>query len=45
MDNPREAALSKAAESIGGKLEAFYIFPMGGEFDGMAIQQLPSDWP
>jgi uncharacterized protein with GYD domain len=45
MDNPqdRAAALSKAAESMGGKLESFYFFPMGGEFDGLAIQQAPSD--
>jgi uncharacterized protein with GYD domain len=45
LDNPqdRTAALSKAAESVGAKVEAFYIFPMGGEFDGMAIEQVPSD--
>jgi uncharacterized protein with GYD domain len=44
-DNPqdRAAALSKAAQAIGAKVEAWYVFPMGGEFDGMAIQQVPSD--
>jgi uncharacterized protein with GYD domain len=45
IDNPqdRAAALSKAAEASGGKLEALYFFPMGGEFDGLIISQAPSD--
>jgi uncharacterized protein with GYD domain len=44
-DNPqdRAAAASKLAEAFGGKVEACYFFPMGGEFDGMIIQQAPSD--
>jgi uncharacterized protein with GYD domain len=44
-DNPqdRAAAASKLAEAFGGKLEAFYFFPMGGEFDGFLIHQAPSD--
>jgi uncharacterized protein with GYD domain len=44
-DNPqdRAAAAAKLAEAFGGKLEAIYFFPMGGEFDGMNIQQAPSD--
>ena len=45
LDKPedRAAALSKAAEASGAKIEAIYFFPMGGEFDGMIIQQVPSD--
>jgi uncharacterized protein with GYD domain len=45
LDKPedRAAALSKAAEASGAKIEAIYFFPMGGEFDGMIIQQAPSD--
>ncbi len=45
-DNPqdRAAAVSKLAEAFGGKVEAFYFFPMAGEFDGLIIQQAPSDW-
>jgi uncharacterized protein with GYD domain len=45
LDKPedRAAALSKAAEAVGAKLEALYFFPMGGEFDGMLVQQAPSD--
>jgi uncharacterized protein with GYD domain len=45
IDNPqdRAVALSKAAEATGGKLEALYFFPMGGEFDGMIVEQQPSD--
>jgi uncharacterized protein with GYD domain len=44
-DNPqdRAAAASKLAEAFGGKVEAFYFFPMGGEFDGLIVQQAPSD--
>jgi uncharacterized protein with GYD domain len=45
LDKPedRAAALSKTAEASGAKIEAIYFFPMGGEFDGMIIQQAPSD--
>jgi uncharacterized protein with GYD domain len=44
-DNPqdREAAAAKLTEALGGKLEASYFFPMGGEFDGLVITQAPSD--
>jgi uncharacterized protein with GYD domain len=40
-DNPqdRTAAVAKLIEGGGGKLEALYFFPMGGEFDGMTIAQ------
>ncbi len=43
-DNPqdRAAAASKPAEAFGGKFEALYYFPMGGEFDGTAIHQAPA---
>jgi uncharacterized protein with GYD domain len=42
-DNPqdRTAAVSKIAEQFGGKLEALYLFPFSGEFDGIAITQAP----
>ena len=30
-------------ESFGGKQEAIYFFPAGGEFDGMAIAKFPDD--
>jgi uncharacterized protein with GYD domain len=45
LDNPqdRAAAISKSAEAFGGKIEAIYFFPMGGEFDGLIISQAPSD--
>jgi uncharacterized protein with GYD domain len=45
LDNPqdRAAPASKLAEAFGGKVEAAYVFPMGGEFDGILIQQAPSD--
>jgi uncharacterized protein with GYD domain len=45
LDNPqdRAAPASKLAEAFGGKVEAAYGFPMGGEFDGILIQQAPSD--
>jgi uncharacterized protein with GYD domain len=45
MDNPqdRAAPVVKLNEAFGAKLESFYLFPMGGEFDGMAIGQAPSD--
>ena len=44
-DNPqdRTAAAAKSSEAFGGKLEAAYVFPMGGEFDGVVITQAPSD--
>jgi uncharacterized protein with GYD domain len=44
-DNPqdRAAAAAKLADAFGGKVEAFYLFPMGGEFDGFLIHQAPSD--
>jgi uncharacterized protein with GYD domain len=45
LDNPqdRAAAISKSVEAFGAKIEAIYFFPMGGEFDGMIVQQAPSD--
>jgi uncharacterized protein with GYD domain len=44
-DNPqdRAAAYSKLAEAFGGKVEATYFFPTGGEFDGLVITQATSD--
>jgi uncharacterized protein with GYD domain len=44
-DNPqdRTAAVAKVSEQFGGKLEALYLFPLSGEFDGMAIMQVPND--
>jgi|HubBroStandDraft_6_1064221.scaffolds.fasta_scaffold1010555_2 uncharacterized protein with GYD domain len=44
-DNPqdRTAAVSKTAEQFGGKLESLLLFPNSGEFDGLAIMQMPSD--
>ena len=44
-DNPqdRTAAVSKTAEQSGGKLESLLLFPNSGEFDGLAIMQMPSD--
>jgi uncharacterized protein with GYD domain len=44
-ENPqdRTAQAAKLTESLGGKLEAAYFFPLGGEYDGMAIAQMPSD--
>jgi uncharacterized protein with GYD domain len=44
-DNPqdRAAAVTRSIEVFGGKVEAIYYFPMGGEFDGMIITQAPSD--
>jgi uncharacterized protein with GYD domain len=45
VDHPqdRKAAISKLYEVYGAKLEAGYIFPMGGEFDGLLIVQAPND--
>ncbi len=44
-ENPQNRAAqgAKVAESFGGKQEAIYFFPAGGEFDGMAIDELPDD--
>jgi uncharacterized protein with GYD domain len=44
-NNPpdREAAVTKLIEAFGGKFEANYFFPMGGDFDGIVITQAPSD--
>jgi uncharacterized protein with GYD domain len=44
-DNPqdRTAAVNKTAEQFGGKLEALYLLPFSGEFDGIAIFQAPSE--
>ena len=44
-ENPqdRAAQAAKLTEAFGGKIESFYLFPMGGEYDGMVISQLPSD--
>jgi uncharacterized protein with GYD domain len=45
VDNPqdRTAAVSKLYAAFGAKIEAVYVFPMGGEFDGIVIIQAPSD--
>jgi uncharacterized protein with GYD domain len=47
IDHPQErdrgAAISKLFETYGVKIEAGYIFPMGGEFDGLLIVQAPND--
>jgi uncharacterized protein with GYD domain len=44
-DSPqdRSAQAAKLHESLGGKLEAIYFFPLGGEYDGMIIAQMPND--
>jgi uncharacterized protein with GYD domain len=44
-ENPqdRTAAVSKTAEQFGGKLESLFLFPDSGEFDGLAIMQMPGD--
>jgi uncharacterized protein with GYD domain len=44
-ENPqhRSAQGAKVTESFGGKQEAIYFFPAGGEFDGMAIAEFPDD--
>lgn len=34
---------AKVAESFASKQEAIYFFQTGGEFDGMAIDELPDD--
>jgi uncharacterized protein with GYD domain len=45
IENPqdRAAQAAKLAESFGGRMESIYWFPMGGEYDGMTIEQFPSD--
>jgi uncharacterized protein with GYD domain len=44
-ENPqdRSAQAAKLFESLGGKMEATYFFPLGGEYDGMFIVQMPND--
>ncbi len=44
-ENPQDRSVqgAKATEGFGGKQLAFYIFPEGGEFDGMAIAEFPDD--
>ncbi len=44
-ENPqdRSAQGAKVTESFGGKQEAIYFFPAGGEFDGMAIAEFPDE--
>jgi uncharacterized protein with GYD domain len=44
-ENPqdRSAQAAKLYESLGGKLDAIYFFPLGGEYDGMIIGQMPND--
>lgn len=44
-ENPqdRAAPVAKLLEGLGGKLESMYFFPMGGEWDGMVISQMPND--
>ncbi len=44
-ENPQNRAAqgAKVAEGFGGKQEAIYFFPGGGEFDGMAIDEMPDD--
>ena len=36
-------ALTRQAGLIGGKLEDLYLSPLSGEFNGIAIMQVPSD--
>jgi uncharacterized protein with GYD domain len=44
-DNPqdRSAQAAKLFAALGGKMEVNYFFPLGGEYDGMIIAQLPND--
>jgi uncharacterized protein with GYD domain len=44
-ENPqdRSAQVAKLFESLGGKMENTYFFPLSGEYDGMIIGQLPND--
>jgi uncharacterized protein with GYD domain len=39
----RSAQAAKLHESLGGKMENIYFFPLGGEYDGMIIAQMPND--
>jgi uncharacterized protein with GYD domain len=39
----RSAQIAKVFESLGGKMENTYFFPLGGEYDGLIIGQLPND--
>jgi uncharacterized protein with GYD domain len=46
IDNPQQDRVGQATkltEAFGGKLETTFGFPMGGEWDGMVIQQFPDD--
>jgi uncharacterized protein with GYD domain len=44
-ENPqdRSAQAAKLFESLGGKMEVSYFFPLSGEYDGMIIAQMPND--
>jgi uncharacterized protein with GYD domain len=44
-ENPqdRSAQGAKVSESFGGKQQAIYFFPAGGEFDGMALDEFPDE--
>jgi uncharacterized protein with GYD domain len=44
-ENPqdRDAQARKLAESLGGKAESIYFFSTNGEYDGIAILQMPND--
>jgi uncharacterized protein with GYD domain len=44
-ENPedRAAQAAKLIEALGGKMEVNYFFPLGGEYDGMIITQMPND--
>ena len=44
-ENPQDRSTqgAKVTESFGGKQEAIYFFPTGGEFDGIAIAEFPDD--
>jgi uncharacterized protein with GYD domain len=39
----REAAARKLSESLGGKSESIYFFTTNGEYDGIAIGQVPNE--
>ena len=44
-ENPqdRSAQAAKLFEALGGKMDVNYFFPLGGEYEGMIIAQLPND--
>ena len=44
-ENPedRSAVARKLTENFGGKLEAIYFYSTGGDWDGIAIYELPDD--